>query len=54
LVATIGWLNLDHIGSHIAEQHAGIGPGHHLTDIQHPYTGQRQRTFADLIRPFVR
>ena len=52
LVARSRRLDLDHVGAHVAEQHAAIGPGHHLTEIENADTGKGQVRGRPLV--FVR
>ena len=43
LVAATRWLYLDHVGTQVGQQHAGIRPRHDLANVEHANAGQRQR-----------
>jgi hypothetical protein len=42
LVAAVRRFDLDHVGAHVAEQHAAEGPGHHLAEVENAEPAERE------------
>src|SRR5882757_10784001 len=46
VVAAVGLLDLDYLGAHVAEDHAGHRPRHRLPDLDHPDARERPGHFV--------